>query len=39
MKRSAAEVVQNLAFDDGEVNERCVAEVQIGTRQLLVVVR
>src|SRR6185437_14252996 len=39
MKRSAAEVVQYLRFDRGQVNERGVAEVQVRTRELLVVVR
>ncbi len=38
VKRSAAEVVQYLAFDYGEINKRGVTEKQIGTRELLVVV-
>jgi hypothetical protein len=39
VKRSAAKAVQYLAFDRGEINKSGVTEKQIGTRELLVVVR
>jgi hypothetical protein len=39
VKRSAAEVIQDLPFHDGQINQRGIAEVKIGTRELLVIVR